>query len=314
MHPLGEANSATGDPSALVVSAKGTVVVTLGGVGELAIGAEDDFSLYRLRLERRPTALTITSDSRQAFVANTFSDSISVVDLDEREVVQDISLGPKPPLTLADRGELLFYDATLSHDSWMSCNSCHTDGHTNGMLNDNFNDKSFGAPKRILSLLGRADTAPFRWNGSAPNLDAQVRQSIETTMQSDHEPKDQHVEALIAYLKTLPPPPSIDEVRGRSVTQAIMRGRAIFESENCVRCHIPSQFTSPETYDVGIHDKLGNKRFNPPSLIGVGQRGPYFHDNRAETLEEVFATHGHQLEKDLSDEELRDLIAFLRSL
>jgi cytochrome c peroxidase len=65
---------------------------------------------------------------------------------------------------------------------------------------------------------------------------------------------------------------------------------------------------------VGIHDKQGNTQFNPPSLRGVSQRGPYFHDNRAETLEAVFRDVGHQLDRDLSDAELRDLIAFLNRL
>ena len=48
----------------------------------------------------------------------------------------------------------------------MSCHSCHTDGHTNGQLNDNLSDfKTFGAPKRVLSLLGKRDTMPLAWNG-----------------------------------------------------------------------------------------------------------------------------------------------------
>ena len=54
--------------------------------------------------------------------------------------------------------------------------------------------------------------------------------------------------------------------------------------------------------------------FNPPTLLGVGQRGPYFHDNRAASLEQVFLKHKHQLETDLSSGQLKDLLAFLRSL
>ena len=53
---------------------------------------------------------------------------------------------------------------------------------------------------------------------------------------------------------------------------------------------------------------------NPPSLRGVGQRGPYFHDGRAATLEDVFGNFGHQLKGELTPKQQADLLAFLRSL
>jgi len=314
MHPLGHAGSATGDPAGLAVASNGNVVVTLGGVGEIAVGSEGDFSLQRVGVGRRPSGIAIAADGKRAFVANTFSDSVSIVDLESREALAEIPLGPAYKLSLADRGEQLFFDASLSHDSWMSCNSCHTDGHTNGMLNDNFSDASFGAPKRVLSLLGHAETAPFAWNGSAKDLDTQIRNSISQTMQSDQEPKDDHVAALAAFLATLTTPPSIDAARDRQDQAAIARGGQLFTSLKCQACHAPPVYTTPRTYQVNLSDKLGNDRFNPPSLLGVGQRGPYFHDNRAKELADVFRAFGHQLDRQLDERELADLLAFLRSL
>ena len=52
----------------------------------------------------------------------------------------------------------------------MSCHSCHPDGHTNGLLNDNLGDGNFGAPKRVLSLLGVGQTGPWAWNGGVADL------------------------------------------------------------------------------------------------------------------------------------------------
>ena len=52
--------------------------------------------------------------------------------------------------------------------------------------------------------------------------------------------------------------------------------------------HIPPSYTSNSKYDVGIHDEYGLKEFNPPSLRGISQRNRFFHDNRAQTLIEVF--------------------------
>jgi len=143
MHPLGEAGSATADPSGLAVSPQGMVVVTLGGVREVAVGRENDFSLQRVNVGRRPVAVVIHPNGKRAYVANMFDDSISVVDLEDPGEVAKISLGPRAELSKQDRGELLFFDARLSHDSWMSCHSCHTNGHSNGLLNDNFSDASF---------------------------------------------------------------------------------------------------------------------------------------------------------------------------
>ena len=296
MHPLGEAGSATGDPAGLMVAGDGTAVVTLGGVGEVAVGREKDFSLYRIRVGRRPTDVVISGDGTRAYVANTFGESVSILDIGEREPKGKIRLGAQielAELSKVDRGELLFYDARLSHDGWMSCHSCHTDGHTNGLLNDNFSDASFGAPKRVLSLLGRRDTQPFAWNAEAKDLATQIRKSITNTLQSDREPTEEQIAALAAYLETLDGPPSIDRLRGTEDPPAIARGGKLFRSLACVRCHRPPTYTTPKTYAVGLADKLGNDRFNPPTLRGVGQRGPYFHDNRATALEDVFRTHRH---------------------
>jgi len=314
MHPLGHAGSATGDPAGLAMAPDGTVVVTLAGVDEVSIGREADFSLHRTPVGRRPTAVVITSDSKTALVANTFGDSISIVDLEERESKAEISLGPQPTLTSVDRGELLFYDARLSHDGWMSCNSCHSDGHTNGQLNDNFSDASFGAPKRVLTLLGAADTGPFAWNASAPMLADQIRKSLTVTMQTNRTVSDGMLGDLSAYVESLRSPPSVALLRGVQDDAAVGRGRELFQEQRCQRCHTAPTYTSPKTYNVGLKDKEGNDHFNPPSLRGVGQRAPYFHDNRAASLDEVLGKFKHQLKRELSDAERADMKAFLASL
>jgi YVTN family beta-propeller protein len=314
MHPLGDPGRGGADPSDLAITSGGLAIVSMGGADQVALGREQDFSLRRIAVGRRPTALVISHDQKLAYVANAFDDSISVIDLKREETVDEISLGPQPELTLADRGELHFYDGRLSHDGWMSCHSCHPDGHTNAMLNDNFSDGSFGAPKRVLSLLGVADTAPYAWNGKATNLQAQIFTSVQSTMQRAEPPSQSEVAELAAYLKTFQPLPSLDELRGTTDSVAIQRGKLVFETQKCGRCHAPPAFTTPQIYDVGLPDPQGNRRFNPPSLRGLSHRGPYFHDNSAATLKDVFQTHGHQLEQELPESEMVDLLAYLRSL
>ena len=121
---------------------------------------------------------------------------------------------------------------------------------------------------------------------------------------------DEEVDDLAAYLRTLPPPPAI----GSSDAAAARRGAALFERLECARCHARPAFTSERIADVKLKDEKGLTKFNPPSLRGVSQNGPYFHDGRAESLDEVFAKFKHQLERELTADELHDLVEFLNGL
>jgi YVTN family beta-propeller protein len=314
IHPLGDPGKGGGDPGDLDVAANGTVCITLAGVDLVAFGQENDFSMQRVPVGRRPTAVRLSPDGCKAYVANTLDDSISVIDLAAAKVTATIPLGPKPELTLAQQGELLFYDARMSHDGWMSCHSCHSDGHANGERNDNLSDASFGAPKRVLSLLGVRGTLPLAWNGQVQTLRRQIENSLDLTMQREERATADQIKALAAYVETLEIPPSVAALRGTADQAAIERGRATFARHDCGSCHAPPTFTSPAAYDVGLPDALGNKEFNPPSLRGVSHRGPFFHDNSAETVEEVFLKHGHPNASAYSADEVRDLAAFLLSL
>ena len=99
-----------------------------------------------------------------------------------------------------------------------------------------------------------------------------------------------------------------------AMAAAVRRGREVFGKQSCASCHAPPSYTSAKTYDVGLADEAGLKMFNPPSLRGVGQGGPYLHDGRAATLAVVFTRHRHQLKGELTKQELADLMKFLDSL
>ncbi len=313
LYSLGDVERGAGDPTEVAESYDGQTLVTLAGVNELAVGKPGEVIWTRLAVGSRPTALAVDAAARRAYVANTFGDSISVVDLQGPKVVAEVRLGPAHELRAEERGEVLFSDARLAHDAWFSCHSCHPDGHTNGRLNDNFTDGSFGTPKRVLSLLGVKDTGPWAWDGKMADLETQVRTSLKSTMQGPAPPAER-VRDLTAYLRTLAPPPSLLKARGTVDETSWKRGRKVFARQKCATCHAPPTYTSPKAYDVGLRDEAGGTHFNPPSLRGVSQAGPYFHDNRALTLAEVFTRHGHQLSGKLTDEEVRDLLHFLGSL
>lgn len=302
---FGGIGNATGDPSEVLTGPNGLIAVALAGTREVAL--RHGGYATRLKVGRHPEAMVVNGD--HLFVANRFDDSLSVIDLPLGKTIQTVSLGPMPKLTAADRGELLFFDADLSHDGWMSCHSCHTDGHSSGLLVDTLGDGDYGSPKRVPSLLGTRDTAPWSWTGAMPTLAEQVRKSVTTTMHGDSL-TDQQVADLVAYLETLQPPPS-----GVTHDKSLLaRGQTVFKARGCIECHAGSKLTSSGTFDVGLTDEKNRSEFNPPSLRGVGQRDRLFHDGRAAGLDEAINKVRHKLNEPLSASDSQALIAYLRSL
>ena len=306
---LGGPDRGAGDPAGFVMRPDGLTGIVLSGTDELILHDENHVYSGRVKTENYPTAIALGPDGTYAFVLNTLSDSVSVVQLAGPLNAGTISLGPQPDLTPADRGERLFHNAKLSHDGWFSCSSCHVQGHTNGLLNDNMTDGTFGTAKRVLTLRGVAKTAPYSWTGRFKTLSDQIAHSVKSTMQGNPLSEDETSD-LEAYMKSLPPPPAL----GTEDKRAVERGAAIFEAQNCRNCHTQPVFTSEKIVDVGLKDERGTSKFNPPSLRGVSQNAAYFHDGRAKSLDVVFTQFRHQLNGDLSSEELADLIAFLNDL
>ena len=161
------------------------------------------------------------------YVLNTLDDTISVIDMHAFEVKTTISLGPRPPLTPADRGESLFRDARLSLDGWLSCHSCHTDGHTNGLVADTTSDGSYQTPKAIPSLLGTRDANPWAWNGSFRELHQQVRQSVVSSMQGSALSAAQEQD-IVAFLHTMRAPPPVMPPQPGADAEQVARGEQVF--------------------------------------------------------------------------------------
>jgi cytochrome c peroxidase len=318
---LGYPDSATGDPGAILETADRRQIVALAGISQVGISDVGANYFRQIDVGNRPIALAVSPRLQRLYVACMNSDSLDVIDLERGERSATVALRTSDTTSLAARGEQLFYDARLSSDGWYSCHSCHTEGHSNGRLNDNGTDGSYGDPKRVLSLLGTADTAPWAWNGRFQELESQIRHSIESTMQGPA-PSEDDLRAIAAFLRTLPPAPSLAEARrlgkpparDRAHEHARERGQQLFERSGCANCHAPTAYTTPDSYDVGLHGSQGDRLFNPPSLRGVSQRERLFHDNRAANLRAVFEQFQHGLDNPPALSQLDDLLSFLQSL
>jgi cytochrome c peroxidase len=336
---LDKHGQAVGDPHGVAFDPSGRfLAVTAGGTHEMLIFeasalpwtggepgdflhpnlAQEDGKLRRLSLAGRPLALAFLPGSPQAVVANYLRDALQIVDVHAGRVVRTIALGGPEHPSLARQGEALFYDAQRSHNQWFSCQTCHVDGHTCGLAFDTLNDDSYGNPKLTPSLHGVARTAPWTWHGWQKDLGAAVEKSYTETMFGP-KPSAGEVRAVVAFLGTLDHPPNPHRTADNPLSPAAKRGQALFEgAAKCAHCHTGPEYTSEHTYDVKLEeDGSPYPRWNPPSLRGVWERGPYLHDGRAATLEELLqGPHAPEKlgGKELTPAQRQDLIAFLESL
>ena len=94
----------------------------------------------RVTLGGRPTELAFAPRGNLLYVANYLSDAIQVVDAESAKLVQTIPLGGPKTCRSSDRVRSSFTTQSHSHNQWYSCNTCHSDGHTNGLDFDTLND------------------------------------------------------------------------------------------------------------------------------------------------------------------------------
>jgi len=254
-----------------------------------------------------------------AYVAQYYSDSLAVVQLDNDSAVvsRTIELGPPPVLTQQRRGQLLFDDATICYQNWQSCSSCHPDARADALNWDLMND-GVGNPKNSKSMLLAHVTPPSMARGVRETAEKAVRSGI-THILFSQRPEEEAM-AIDAYLKTLKPVPSPYLVDGR-LSAAAARGAGLFNSAriNCRRCHPPPLYTDLQIHSVGKpQSSLVDYQFDTPTLVEVWRTAPYLYDGRYRTVREVLVDGKHGLGRgqldELSAQDIADLVEFVLSL
>jgi YVTN family beta-propeller protein len=274
---------------------------------------------HRVKLaDKGPRAVAVAGD--KAYVANYFSDSLSVIDLAaENPCPISIALTPPKELSLARQGELYFNDATLCFQGWQSCASCHSsDARVDGLNWDNLND-GIGNPKNGKSLLLCFQTPPSMWLSVREDAGMAVRAGIRHslfTVQPEEVPA-----AMDEYLKALKPIPSPHLVKGR-LSAAAERGKKLFADKKteCAECHVPGLFADLKSHYVGTNGKYDrpSDKFDTPSLVELWRTAPYLHDGSAATVRDVLTTcnpkNEHGKTSHLSAQQIDDLTQYLISL
>lgn len=139
-------------------------------------------------------------------------------------------------------------------------------------------------------------------------------------MQGNRAPEED-VEAVLSFMSSLkiPPNPFLTDKGERS--PAAKRGEKVFHGEKagCAECHYGDRWTDGEVHELGLgRENDPYQGFNTPSLVGVYRKVRWMHDGRAKSLESLL-TGPHSPDKvagtgRLNEQELEDLIAFLKSL
>ncbi len=160
-------------------------------------------------------------------------------------------------------------------------------------------NRGLGDLMRYAATVLSAETAVF---GSHQML-------LPTTRRATSRWSDEALYALALYIRSLTPPPNPNRYDDRA-----RAGEAIFEREDCGKCHTPPLYTNnkltlaagfrppadlPASLDVvrksvgtdtglALQTRKGTGYYKVPSLRGVWYRGRYLHDGAAATLEEMF--------------------------
>jgi YVTN family beta-propeller protein len=293
-----------------------------------------------IEVGHNPRGIVLSPDGSMAYVNNTLEGTVSVVDTETYTVTDVIAVTelPLPPVLL--NGKRLFHssdDARVSLAQWISCNTCHFEGEHDGRT------WSFGfaGPRNTTSLLGMIETYPLRWSGewdeSADLEFANRRENFGSGLVEEmycalfppdcvNQPPNQgrayDLDSLALFLDSLAMPLSPGHAHGEPLSEAEGRGQAIYNNAElgCISCHPRPLYTDLERHDVGtatLDERIGPE-YDTPTLRGLYDSAPYFHDGSAPTLYETLTrpTPGseHDVTALLTEEQIQDLIAFLLAL
>ncbi|MFV2066550.1 MAG: multiheme c-type cytochrome [Pirellulales bacterium] len=295
------------------------------------LGYPTEFVIRHLKTGHNPRALAIAPDGKKAYVANSLEDTLTVIDLELLQVTGLIDLGGPREITTTRFGERLFHSANVTFHRQFACNTCHPDGHVDGLTYDIEPDGLGVNPVDNRTLRGILDTAPFKWEGTNPSLQRQCGPRLAVFFTRIQPFTPEQLSALDEYICTIARPPNRHRPLGAELTEAQRRGKTVFErthandgrlipKENrCITCHFPPLYTNRTRVDVGSQMELDRgSHFDVPHLSNIYDTAPYMHNGIAHTLEEIWTRYNpydtHGVTNDLTKDQLNDLIEYLKTL
>ena len=246
-------------------------------------------------------------------------------------------------------GERLFNDRRLSRDGTHSCSSCHDVG-TNGASANAHDMTPQGRPLPLNTptVFNAGLNYRLNWAGSFRSLEEQARQTLRNPavmassadevvakLRADPEAVRQFrgaygrdpdvaslLDAIATYERALVTPGSRFDRwlagDGAAITPEELSGYQLFKSLGCIACHQGVNVGGNLYQRHGIFRPLGSPEpvlVRVPSLRNVATTAPYFHDGSAATLPEAIKAMGlAQLDRELTDQQIAAIVAFLQTL
>jgi cytochrome c peroxidase len=239
-------------------------------------------------------------------------------------------------------GQRLFHDPRLSGSGRLACASCH-DIAANGASAS----PRAGGPD-AQTVFNAVFSYRFGWEGKFRTLEAQALATLKGTMNrpgvaSDHiygrlrsdpdmvrafddiyrqAPSGETIaNALAEYERTLVTPSRFDRwLKGDrgALTDVEQQGYETFVRLGCVACHQGRNVGGNLMQRRGIFRRVASRQpaiVRVPSLRNIAETAPYFQDGSAASLKSAIRRMAsRQLNRDLSDEEIARLTAFLETL
>ncbi len=247
-------------------------------------------------------------------------------------------------------GDLLYHSPEIlgakAGGLGVSCDTCHPNGAAHRSLavpglsdrpgnvdltSDFFHPHDDGEADaiNIPSLRGARYTAPYGHDGRIQSLDRFIAQVV-TDELGGPPLADRALSALTRYVSELDFLPNrLLDRRGRlrrTASAAAHRGESIFfrrfrglDGRACADCHVPSAYfrdglihrhqtaraAGPDAFDDGVET---------PTLLGLAETAPYFHDGRHARLEDVVTWYDRTFALELGPDGARDLTAYLSAV
>jgi YVTN family beta-propeller protein len=298
-------------------------VVNAGSDDVSVIDTQTGFARANIPVGANPRGITRYADGSFAFVYNALDGTISVIEtayLEETDKLPATRLDLPIDLLI---GAQAFYgsaDPRYSEDRHLSCATCHFDGLSDGHVWVDFPDGTARTP----TLLGVADSGPWGAQGEYDEL-ADFNHYYLTVQHGEglldgpmlppegdpNAGRSPDLDALVAYMQTLKGP-------GRNALEIppedVLAGETVFLTQACDTCHVAPLYADGLTHD--LEDGSGSGPIDTPSLRWLWAGGPYYHDGRAATLQDVFDANAgpHHLLGVIPYEHLQALVTYLRSL
>jgi len=247
----------------------------------------------------------------KAYICGYFSGNITVYDINERKILESISLGEQPEEDSVRMGERIWNDANSCYQKWESCASCHPDARVDALNWDNVND-GLGNPKNAKSMMYSHRTPYVMTTGIRENAEVAVRAGMKYIQFNKME--DDEVLSIDHYLMSLSPIQSPYLNRDGGLTDNAKEGKKLFEELNCISCHSGPIFSDMKRHRTA--DKIDNweyRDFDTPSLVEAWATGPWFAGGQFATLREAVVASVPK-DKKLSDKQLDQLTEYVASI